>query len=81
MAWEPDSGAIDRESFLDALHRNRVTTGPDPDYPGNTLSSKGDKLDSRRLDEWIERDVIRFFSRTFRIQMASFFNKPDSKEK
>jgi hypothetical protein len=74
MAWEPDSGAIDRETFLEVLRRCKVETSPDPDYPGKTLSKKGDEVDSRVLDEWIERDVIRYFSRTFNIPMASFFN-------
>jgi hypothetical protein len=80
MAWEPDSGAIDRETFLMVLLRHKVDTSPDPDYPGNTLSTKGDEADSRILDEWIERDVLRFFSRTFRIPMASFFNSPKLSE-
>jgi len=74
MPWEPDSGAIDRETFLRVLQRHKVATSPDPDRPGHTLSTKGDGLDSRVLDEWIERDILRYFARTFRIPMASFFN-------
>jgi hypothetical protein len=80
MAWEPDSGAIDRETFLRVLQRHKVVTSPDPDYPGHTLSTKRNKLDSRLLDDWIERDIIRYFARTFGIPMASFFNSPKLSE-
>jgi hypothetical protein len=74
MAWEADSGAIDRETFLKVVKRHGVDVSPDPDKPGHTLFMKDDMLDSRVLHEWIDRDILRFFSRTCAIPMASFFN-------
>ena len=71
-----NEGAVDRDTVISVLKWHHVSIGVDPDCPGQTIFTKGDKIDSRKLEDWVERDVLQFFQRTFGVPMAHFFH-PD----
>jgi hypothetical protein len=69
-----DEGAVDRDTVLEFLTCHHVSIGTDLDCPDQTVFIKGDKIDSRKLDEWVERDVLQFFKRTFGVPIEHFFH-------
>jgi len=71
-----DAGCVDCATVLEVLKCHRVSIGPDPDYPGQTVLAKGNKIDSRTLPDWFERDVLQFFKRTFGVPITHFYH-PD----
>jgi hypothetical protein len=69
-----NEGAVDRDTVIGVLTCHHVSIGTDPDCPGQTIFIKGDKIDSRVLEQWVERDVLQFFKRTFGVPIEHFFH-------
>jgi hypothetical protein len=74
MPVDPDTGEVDQSTVLQVLECHRVTATPDPDNPGQTIFSKGDKLDVREFPDWCGRDLLQYFQRTFGVPMFHFYH-------
>lgn len=69
-----DDGCVDSVTVLEVMECHRVSIGPDPDYPGQTIFSKGNEIDSRVMPDWCDRDLLQYFKRKFGIPIAHFYH-------
>ena len=69
-----DTGCVDGATVLEVMSYQKVSIGSDPDYPNQTVFVKGDKIDSRVLPDWCDRDLLQYFQRTFGVPMAHFYH-------
>jgi hypothetical protein len=80
MPVDQDTGAVDQVTVLEVLKCHHVSIGTDQDCPGQTILTRGDKIDARAFTEWVERDALQFFQRTFGVPIAHFYHPEWARE-
>jgi len=81
MPVDPDTGEVDAATVLEVLECHGISATPDPDNPGQTIFSRGDKFDVREFPaDWCGRDVLQYFKRTFGVPMPHFYHPEIAKK-
>ena len=76
MAFDPETGEVDREQVVQVFRHYRLGASDDPDNPGCIILAKGTILESVPLPNPVSRRLLHYFQRTYGIAIHHFYH-PD----
>ncbi len=71
-----EDGEVSKAVALEVLECHDVEHFDDPTTPGNTVTVRGDVIDSKEIPEYLDRDLLQYYKRKFGVPMHHFYH-PD----